>query len=269
VPQRAAPMHAGTTPAMSAYEWNAGDAISRWQRGTLWSLLAAKHVDDLLAGFDDAQIARYSSAAGSATFNAFVADAARHGVGVELLLGDPSWIAPSGIPSLEAILHRLRAVRFAGLNLDLEPNEVRGRPIRAVLEDLARSMRAYVAYSPWPVTLDINDFYAGGKAAGGYCVMCELRDGGLRRVDLMTYVADPPAVERIDRPIVSAYPSIRFQTAQSVEPPSVIPARDSYWSWGYARFYRAMRRLSVLTGAQPNAGGIVVESLQYLESMKP
>jgi hypothetical protein len=261
--------HAGSSLAYGTYEWNVDDAVTRWRSGTLWTLLNVKHVDDVLAGFDDAQIARYSTRTGSAEVNAMIAQGSKRGVRFELLLGDPSWMAPSGERALERILHELRTVRFAGLNLDLEPNEVAHKPIRSVLEDLVAVMRRYVAVSPWPVTLDVNYIYLDGRVStGGYCLMCGLQTTGLRRVDLMTYVSNPALVFRLDAPLLRRYPWATFTIAQSVEPPSVLPPGDSYWSDGFRTFYADMRVLDARFSAAKNYGGIAVESMQYLEVMK-
>jgi hypothetical protein len=234
-------------------------------------MLSAKHVDDVLAGFNDRQIATYGTSKGAAEFNAMIAQGRKHGVAFELLLGDPSWISPSGEASLEAILRRLRRLQFAGLNLDLEPNEVQGQPIRTVLAHLVTVMRAYVRASPWAVTLDVNFIYMDGRfhKTHGYCLACELERVGLRRIDLMTYIGNPRAVATIDLPMLKSYPSIQFRIAQSVEPPPILPPYDSYWQDGFSRFYADMRELDRRMSARPNYAGIVVESLQYLESIKP
>ena len=261
---------AGAPLRYAVYEWNVDDAVERWKAGTLWRMLAAKHVDDVLAGFDDAQIATYSTKAGTAQFNAMIADGAKHGVTFELLLGDPSWIPSSGIPSLESIWQRLHGIAFAGVNLDLEPNEVRGVPLKTVLDELVASMHVYVSASPWkPVTLDLNYYYANGALTPpGYCILCRLQRAGVRSIDLMTYVRGAPAVASDAAPILKAYPNVRFQIGQSVEPPNVLPPSDSYWGLGFARFYSDMEDLNARLTPAESYGGIVIESLQYLELLR-
>src|SRR5579862_9207736 len=51
------------------YAWNAQDVFTRWRAGTLWSYLASEHVDDVLLGFTDHDIAKYSKPQGAATIN--------------------------------------------------------------------------------------------------------------------------------------------------------------------------------------------------------
>jgi hypothetical protein len=256
-------------PVFAAFAWNAGDVMNRWKTGTLWRLLEAKKLNGLLLGFTDADIARYSSAQGTATMNRFIAEAGAHGVRVGLLLGDPNWILPAGISSLKRILHRLRHVTFAEVNLDLEPNQVRGLPQRTVFNDLVAAMSAYISASPWPVTLDVNYIYANPAATHGYCLLCRLGSAGLRSIVLMTYVSRPQVVNAVDRPILTRFSHMRFTIGQSVEPPSVLPPQDSYWSDGFARFFLEMQKLNYLLSTHPNDGGITVESLQYLETMQP
>ena len=201
--------------------------------------------------------------------NAMIADGKRHGIAFTLLLGDPSWILPSGVPVLERIFHRLRGVRFAGVNLDLEPNEVHGVPIETVVTDLASAMAKYVAASPWPVTLDANWIYVndGNGFNGGYCLPCGLENAKLKRIALLVYIADPHTVYDVASPILKRYPAFTFTVAQSVEPPSVLPKRDSYWHDGFASFYADMRRLDAAMRVRSNYAGLDVEWLKYLETM--
>lgn len=253
----------------AAYAWNAGDVISRWKAGTLWSFAQTLHVKTFMLGFTDADIAKYSRAKGTAQMNAMIAEGKRHGVNFELLLGDPGWIPPSGVPLLERILHRLRHVQFAGLNLDLEPNEVKGVPIKTVVMDLVSAMKHYVAKSSWPVTLDANWIYMnnGNEFNGGYCYPCGLESSGVKRIALLVYISNPRTVYAVSAPILKRYPTFTFTIAQSVEPPSVLPKQDSYWHHGYAGFYADMQRLDAKMQSGANYAGLDVESLQYLETM--
>lgn len=252
--------------AYGTYEWSVEDLVLRWKAGTLWSFLTAKHVNAVLAGFDDAFIAKCSTPQGAARMNALIAQASSRGVRVELLLGNPSWILPSGIASLKQILYALRAVHFAAVDLDLEPNEVKSVPIRTAMKDLAAAMAVYVVASPWPVSIDVNHVFVDSH---GYCLMCGLQRAGVRRVNLMTYISDPAKVEADVRPVLKRFPAIAFTVSQSVEPPSVLPVWDSYWSDGFAKFYRDMIGLDAALKPQPNYAGITIESMQYLELMKP
>jgi len=252
------------------YEWSVADLMRRWKAGTLWSLLASKHVDDVLLGFDDTYIHKCSTVKGASEMNAMIAQAARHGVSVELLLGDPGWILPSGIPGLKQILLDLRKVRFAGLDLDLEPNEIKGVPVVTAFEDLAAAMHAYIEASPWPVSIDVNHIYVDAAAVReyGYCLMCALQRAGLKHANLMTYVSDPKKVIADVAPILARYPSVDFTIAQSVENRSVLPVWDSYWSDGFDVFYRDMQQLDAALKTAKNYTGLTIESLYYLERMK-
>ena len=265
----ARPASGATSLTYAAYAWNAGDVVSRWKAGTLWSLAKTTDVDTFMLGFTDADIAKYSRKNGADEMNAMIGEGKRRGLKFELLLGDPSWIVPKGVPALERILRRLRGVRFAGANLDLEPNEVRGVPLKTAMTDLVKAMRRYVSVSPWPVTLDANWIYmnGGAKFNGGYCFPCGLEAAKVERIALLVYVGNPKTVRAIAAPILERYPSLTFTVGQSVEPPSVLPERDSYWHDGFQKFYADMRRLDAKMRALPNYAGLDVESLQYLETM--
>jgi hypothetical protein len=253
------------------YEWSVEDFVKRRNAGTLWTFLSAKHVNVVLAGFDDRYIEKCSTAKGAAAMNAIVAEAAQHGVSVELLLGDPSWIPPSGVASLEHILHALRRVNFAGLDLDLEPNELNGVPAVTAFKELVTSMHAYVGASPWPVSIDVNHIYVDAAAVKkySYCLMCGLQQAGLKRANLMTYVSDPKTVVADVGAILARYPSVSFTISQSVEGPSVLPVWDSYWSDGFAVFYKDMQQLDAALAPRANYAGITIESMYYLERIKP
>lgn len=262
---------AATFPKVTyaTYAWQAGDVISRWKAGTLWSVAKALYVDDFMLGFTDADIARYSQKSGTAELNAMIADGKRRGVAFDLLLGDPTWIEPSGVPKLKRILNRLRGVRFDGVNLDLEPNQVSGMPTKTVVMDLVAAMKQYLAVSAWPVTLDANWIYMndGNKFNGGYCFPCGLQTAGVKRIALLVYISNPKTVYDVSAPILKRYPAFTFTLGQSVEPPGVLPKQDSYWHDGFGAFYNDMRKLDAKMRVRANYAGIDVESLQYLETM--
>jgi hypothetical protein len=245
--------------------------MQRLKAGTLWEFLAKKRVNGVLLGFNDTYIEQCSTPKGAAAMNAIIAQASKRGVNVELLLGDPSWIPASGIPSLTHILHELRAVNFAAVDLDLEPNEVAGPTTAAVFKELVASMHAYVAASPWPVSIDVNHIYVDDDAIKqyAYCLMCGLAKAGVKHVNLMTYVSDPLKVVDDVAPILARYPSVTFTISQSVEGLSVLPWYDSYWSVGFAQFHRDMEDLDAALRPSKNYGGILIESMYYLERMKP
>jgi hypothetical protein len=254
-----------------AYEWQIEDFVKRYNAGTLWALLDAKHVNVVLAGFDDKYIDKCSTPQGAAAMNAIIANAQLHGVRIVLLLGNPSWIPPSGVASLKQILHDLRRVNFAGLDLDLEPNELEGVPVVKAFKELVTSMHAYEGASQWPVSIDVNHFYVDAAAVKqySYCLMCGLESAGVKRVNLMTYVSDPKTVVADVAPILARYPSVTFTISQSVEAKSVLPVWDSYWSDGFVVFYKDMQWLNAELAAHANYSGITIESLYYLERIKP
>jgi hypothetical protein len=132
-------------------------------------------------------------------------------------------------------------------------------------------MKAYIRVSPWPVSLDVNHIFVDRAALEQtpYCLMCGLESAGLKRVNLMTYVSDPKKVVADVAPILTRYPSVTFTIAQSVEPPSVLPVYDSYWSDGFTVFYQDMHGLDGALKPHANYAGLVIESMQYLEIIKP
>jgi len=59
----------------------------------------------------------------AAGFAAFIAAAQQHGVAVELLLGEPTWIEPSMRQPRHPGQEPCR-LKFAGLHLDIEPHQL-------------------------------------------------------------------------------------------------------------------------------------------------
>ena len=263
--QHAAALRYGT------YEWSIEDFVRRYNAGTLWALLDAKHVNVVLAGFDDAYIKKCSSAKGAAAMNAIIAKAQRHGVRVVCCSETRVGFRRRASRASRQILHDLRRVNFAGLDLDLEPNELKGVPVVMAFKELVTSMHAYVGASRWPVSIDVNHIYVDDAAVKkySYCLMCGLQSAGVKRVNLMTYVSDPKTVVADVAPILAKYPAVAFTISQSVEPPSVLPVWDSYWSDGFAVFYKDMQRLDAALAPYGNYAGITIESLYYLERIKP
>jgi hypothetical protein len=119
--------------------------------------------------------------------------------------------------------------------------------------------------------MDVNHIYVDATAVKkyNYCLMCSLERAGLKRVNLMTYVSDPKIVAADVAPILARYPGVAFTISQSVEPQSVLPVWDSYWGDGFVKFYKDMRQLDAALAPRANYAGITIESLYYLERIKP
>ena len=127
--------------------------------------------------FTFGQIRAVSRPDGEHRLRRFVEVAHRHGVAVELLLGEPTWILPGHRRDLLAVLQSLKAFAFDGLHLDMEPNQL----------DPALFSEEYL--------------------------LAQL----VRTLALMIYVADPDRAAARAMPIIKAYPEIVFSVAVSVE----------------------------------------------------
>ncbi len=49
----------------------------------------------------------------------------------------------------------------------------------------------------------------------------------------------------------------------------MLPFWDSYWSVGFSAFYKDMQKLDAALAPRANYAGITIESLYYLERIKP
>ena len=180
----------------------------------------------------------------------------RAGFSVGLLLGDPSWILPRGRADLTRILTALDSVPFDGVDLDLEPEQLREAPARlpALLGSLADTLAAARLESPWPLELDINPRDLDVRARGTpFAVLLERLHIS---PTLMVYAANPERVIAIAAPLIERYRQLQFRVALSLE--KSLPRTQSLRS--YTRAERRARITRVASGlAAPNFAGLVFE----------
>lgn len=248
---------ADPAPDLAVYVWNSDDVLVRSRDSAgFWPDLARMHIGRLLLALDARQIEQARGQA--ADLAGFLADAQSHGVAVELLLGDPHWIEPDQRGKLVAIVQSLRGFAFAGLDLDIEPDQLFAQPLRrSDFEAWAQTLTAAARAAPWPVSVSVHPRYFRDAPYAQWNLAQRLRDGGVRQATLMVYSSNPQRVADIVVPIAAAAPELRFRVAQSVEPG--LEPQSSYAAAGPGRFEQSMQRLQALLAARPNVDGVVVQ----------
>ncbi|MGH8462187.1 MAG: TolC family protein [Stenotrophobium sp.] len=252
-------------PTMSVYVWNSHELIRRDQfQPTFWSLLQRLTISRLMISLNATQI--QAAQTRPQELRAFLSNARKHDVAVDLLLGEPSWIEPAHRQELLNIIDSLRAFDFAGLHLDIEPDQIYRQPLsRAQFDDWVATLAAAAKTSPWPTAVSVHPRYFRDSPYHDWHLGEQLSKGGIREVALMIFSSDPNKVAAIAHPILAGSPNLRFQIAQSVEPqldPTLSYARRSPQD-----FQAAMRELEKQMATEANADGVVVQAWADLARM--
>ncbi|PID76428.1 MAG: hypothetical protein CSB24_06690 [Deltaproteobacteria bacterium] len=254
------------------YIWDSRQMLQKWgqEPKAFWQGLWQNEVNSLLVSLDAAQLRELTADRPSErqrTWHNFLQEAAANGLAIELLLGEPSWILPEHRPRLLLIIQQLQQFNFAGLHLDLEPNQLDEKRYGTsyLLAQLLRTVEEAAEVSRWPVSLSLHPRYLDQKRYK-ICLGCGLQNLELKEVALMIYTANPKRTAAIARPILARYPRLNFAVAQSVEP--ILSAEESYFAKGRVVFAQKMKLLQHDLPAG-NFSGIYIQSYNDYNQMKP
>lgn len=250
---------------MAVYVWDSHDLISKQQyTDAFWQGFNKLSISRLLLSLDSSQIERARTNPDS--LQNFLSSAKKHNVAVELLLGEPTWITAQGRVQLADIIKSLDSFSFAGLNLDIEPDQIYRQPLsRQQFDDWLATIKLAAQTSPWPTALSVHPRYFRDAPYTGWKIEQRLRDAGIRDVVLMIYNSDPRKVAQIAKPITRSATGIRFRIAQSVE--AELDAGESHARRSPEEFMRTMHQLQSLLAAQTNTEGIVLQAWADLMRM--
>lgn len=250
--------------AMAVYVWKSAELIGKRNDEKFWQGLQGIPINRLLLSLNSEQISQ--AQAQPQALRGFLQAAHRHGVSVELLLGDPSWIQPEHRAKLVSIIDSLRGFDFAGLDLDIEPDQLYKEPLsQAQFGDWMDTLRAAARVSPWPTSVSMHPRYFRDAPYLGWDPVGRLRQAGISQVVLMIYSSNPQHVADVAKPIVSKGDGLRFRIAQSVEPE--LEPTLSYAHRSPQDFQQSMQQLQTLLAAQPNTDGVVVQAWNDLMRM--
>jgi hypothetical protein len=250
--------------AMAVYVWKSAELIGKQNDEKFWQGVQRIPINRLLLSLNSEQIDQ--AHAQPQALRGFLEAARRHGVAVELLLGDPSWIQAEHRAKLVSIIDALRGFNFAGLDLDIEPDQIYKEPLsQTQFNDWMDTLHAAARVSPWPTSVSMHPRYFRDAPYLGWDSIRRLREAGISQVTLMIYSSNPQHVADVAKPIVSKGTGLRFRIAQSVEPE--LQSNLSYARRSPQDFRQSMQQLQALLAAQPNTDGVVVQAWNDLMRM--
>jgi outer membrane protein TolC len=254
---------------LSTWAWNSQELLSAAQssdaESLLWSRLRQLSINRLYFSMSSDQI--QAAASNPASMTAFLDAARNHGVAVELLLGEPTWIVPSNRIRLVEIIRSLRAFKFSGLHLDIEPDQIYSQPLtQSQFNNWMAVYQAASAESPWPIAADIHPRYFRDAAYSSWHVATRLRAAGVKEADLLVFNANPQAVANIAMPIMTSASQLLFRIGQSVEPE--LDSTLSHSNQSPAALQATLQQLQKLLAVPSNFLGIGVQSWADLQALE-
>lgn len=205
--ERSGPWSQGT------YIWDSASLLDPQQRDGELRDLRRAGMTELMVGLSGPQVK--AGAVTQRQLKELIDRAHRLGFRVQLLLGDPEWIRPSGRPGLLALIRRYETLPFDGLHLDLEVEQL-GWPIPTQrLRDWIATLQAAAKVSPWPVNLSSHPRWFETSDTSNPCVPCAIRPS--QSVSLMIYTRNPQRSAARATAIARRWPRLRLRLAQSVE----------------------------------------------------
>lgn len=243
-------------PGLSWYVWQGQALLDQPER--LRELPAG--TQRLLLSFTAPQLKALVSPTGRAGLQAFMAQARRSDLRVELLLGEPTWVLPEARQQLLTLIDTLRGLPFDGLHLDLERSQLPAAQQQRWSHRLMATLRAVRARTDVPIALTTH--------------YRELRDltfaervhaAGVQELVAMVYVNNPERAAALARPHLRGPEGLGFSVAQSIE--RALPADESSFRAGRTASLERWNALAQLLGPAPRFRGIAVQAWEdYLEA---
>ena len=208
----------------ATYVWNSEALLDPVRRQAELQALRKAGMQKIYLGLNAVQVANLSAT--RQRLEQLLQDAARSGLQVSLLLGDPSWIEPQHRKQLTELLGKLDGLPFTSLHLDLEVEQL-GMPVPDQrLKDWLDTLRAATVASQWPVAISSHPRWFVAAQAGHPCVPCALPAIGVSQVSLMIYTRNPQRSAQLAGEIAQRWPDLQFRLAQSTEPQ--LPSTESW-----------------------------------------
>ncbi len=240
---------------LSWYAWDGGKLMLSSKSKKFWDKLP--HTSRILISFKKSEMNELLQKRGR--LDSFISDANSHGIKVELLLGDPSWALPDGAEDLAKLVASFSVFPFSGIHLDIERSQLPQSKQPLWDNGIVEAVSSIRKISTLPITLSLHPRDANPK------LLSRLKTAGLDEAAIMIYKTDRDRIlEDIDS-ILLKNPELTFSLSQSVEP--FLPETESYRTRTQAN--SSWRMLDKKLRAAPNFRGIIVQSLENYEIMKP
>jgi hypothetical protein len=250
-------MSASTCRPRGLYAWSSDAILAKLTihaTKPITSIDGAEGITRVLLSLSASELKRYQQ--NVAPLRAALDSAHEHGLMVELLLGEPSWLLPAHRDELLKIVQDLRALPFDGLHLDIEPDQLTGvgEAPESLLSGVLETAQAVRRVSPWSVEISLHHRYLNARL--GSSTLGEALSDADISVTLMTYVANPERVIQIARPLLERYPRLTVHVALSIE--SSLGREESLYE--YPAEERARRISAIEAGLQtPNFAGLTFQ----------
>lgn len=256
------PAENASWPHRAVYVWNAAPFLDGTTCGDSLDRLRRSGFDRLLLSFSADEVQALRSPDGADRLRNLLREAARRGLVVDLLLGDPAWILPAARGGLKGVLRFFAPFPFRAVHLDLEPDMLEGAEHRReeLLGYLLDTLSMAVAAAGRPVEIVVHPRYLEGEL--GKKAEIVLMRLGIAEVAVMLYSTNRDGVAERFASICKAHPRLRFSLVQSVE--KVLPRAESYFEAGLEGFEKHMRLLYGNLGGSglSNVAGLVVQSFE-------
>jgi hypothetical protein len=261
----------GSQKSMGFYVWKTEPFLTASSEDErFWQPYLAYGANQLLLSFTMRQIDVLTKPAAIQRMTALIKAANAKGLRIDLLLAEPTWILPEHRYKLKNIISRLSTIPFAGVNLNLEPNQLEeeGYTLDYLLPALANTLAEAVAVSPWPVALSTHFRYLNKPVTNGNFATL-LERTGVHEVTLLVFMANTTNAMASVAPIIATHPKLRFSIALSVEDPNDVAEvvkQESLFSMGLAGFLTSIHALQ--TGLiYANLTGIVLQDWRNYQTL--
>ncbi len=248
-----------TSDGFAVYVWDYDKLMTH---PNFWEQSQAMRINRILLSLDAQQI--ISVASDPQALNKFIDSAHRHGIKIELLLGDPNWILPKERMGLLQIIKKLEPINFDGLHLDIEPDQLESDLVgKSRLEELIETVHMAKIVSPWSVGISIHPRYLTSDSSFDLCIPCQLKRIGIDEVAVMYYSLNINNIVAAFKSAMKNHPDLVFSLAQSLE--RELGPENSYVHKPRQFFEKAMMQLQDQLKV-PNFGGLIIQSWQDWEA---
>lgn len=217
----------------------------------------------VLISFTEAQLkALQSQPQRRAGLEQLLARAQQRGIQVELLLGEPTWVLPTGRGNMLALLQQVQTLPFAMVHLDLERSQL-PKAQQDGWERLAlETVREAVSQSRLPISLTTHhrELHLPGFLAA-------LQQAGVKEVIPMIYSANAKRTVDVIKALPPMPKGLDLAVAQSIE--KVLPAEESRFRSGRKKSLAHWDGIAQSLRSVPGFKGIVVQSWEDYMEAKP
>lgn len=201
----------------SAYAWQSVTMLAPQSSQEELTTLSQYGITRVYLGLSAAQLSTPSQT--HYALNNLIKRAHAQGIAVDLLLGDPDWIAPEHQGKLASIIQNLKDVPFDGLMLDIEIEQSQV-PAEQRVALWAQTVERAIQNAPWPVTSASHwRWYSKSPA------VCE-QNKSLSSASLMIYSTNVDVVRQRVLEAKAACPEAQISVSASVE--SILPSQESW-----------------------------------------